>query len=46
MSAFLQHLSSLQPSIEFTIEIEKKGSLSLLDTMTKYNYRGTMVIIV
>ena len=46
MSAFFQHLSSLQPSIEFTIEIEKKGSLSFLDTMTKHNYRGRMVIIV
>ena len=42
MSVFLEHLNSLHPSIEFTMEMEEGGSLPFLDTLIKRNKDGTV----
>ena len=35
VKAFLVHLNSLRPSIQFTMEMEENNSLSFLDTLVK-----------
>ena len=40
VSAFLVHLNSLRPSIQFTMEIEENDSLPFLDTLIKRGDEG------
>ena len=42
VSVFLEHLNSLHPLIEFTMEMEEGGSLPFLDTLIKHNKDGTV----
>ena len=42
VSSFLDHLNSLHPTIQFTIELEKDGSLSFLDALLMRREDGTI----
>ena len=42
MNVFLEHLNSLRPSKEFTMEMEEGSSLPFLDTLIKRNKDGTV----
>ncbi len=39
---FLNHLNSIEDTINFTVELESNGELSFLDTTVKHNSNGTL----
>ncbi len=39
---FLNHLNSIEETINFTVELESNGELSFLDTTVKHNSNGTL----
>ena len=43
---FFDHMNSLHPKIQFTIEEENDGSLPFLDTLLKRNNDGTISVLV
>ncbi len=39
---FLNHLNSIEETINFTVELESNGELTFLDTTVKHNSNGTL----
>ncbi len=39
---FLNHLNSIEETINFTVELESNGELYFLDTTVKHNSNGTL----
>ena len=46
VDAFLQHLNSKQPSIRFTMEIEKYNTIPFLDTSFSRDSNGLLITTV
>ena len=46
VDAFLQHLNSQQPSIRFTMEVEKDNTIPFLDTSVSSDWNGLLITAV
>ena len=43
---FLSHLTSLRPTIQFTVEVERDGSLAFQDTLLQKKEDGSLGVTV